>query len=101
MPKVKPHRLNVIGDFYVADDCCTACGVPETEAPGLFAYDKSGHCYVARQPAQPTELDQMLNAIRAQELGCVRYRGADKAVVRALAEARELAQWDGADAGAE
>lgn len=50
---------------------------------------------------QPAELDQMLNAIRAQELGCVRYRGADKAVVRALAEARELAQWDGADAGAE
>jgi len=32
MTTVKPHRLNVIGDFYVADDCCTACDVPEAEA---------------------------------------------------------------------
>ena len=50
---------------------------------------------------QPAELDQMLNAIRAQELRCVRYRGNDKAVVGALAKARELAQWDGADIDAE
>ena len=36
----------------------------------------------------------MLEAIRGQELGCIRYRGLDSAVVRRLAKAGELGQWD-------
>jgi len=34
--KPRPYRLNVIGDFYVEEGCCTLYGVPESIAPDLF-----------------------------------------------------------------
>ena len=33
---MQPHRLNVVGPFYVVDRCCTACGVPEVERERLL-----------------------------------------------------------------
>jgi len=89
-----PHRLNVVGDFYVTDGCCTACGVPEANAPNLFAYDPERHCYVCRQPVTPSELDGMVAAMAQQELGCIRYRGMDAAVMKALLERGEGSQVD-------
>ncbi|MDA7873761.1 ferredoxin [Rhodopirellula sp.] len=83
---VKPHPLNVIGDFYVEDGCCTACDVPQTEAPELFGMaDKPYyHCYVKRQPKSEPEQDQMLSAIACAELQCIHYRGIDPAIISRL-----------------
>jgi ferredoxin len=83
----RPHAQNAAGPFYVVDGCCTACGVPETVAPELFAYDSANRCYVKRQPATPEETEHALHVVRGQELGCVRYRGTDRFVLHRLAEA--------------
>lgn len=90
----KPHRLNVPGPFYVLDGCCTACGVPETTAPELFAYDCSDHCYVKRQPSSDEELERAMFVMWGQELECVRYAGTDPNVLRRLAEAGCSSQCD-------
>jgi ferredoxin len=90
----KPHSMNTAGPFYVVDGCCTACGVPEATAPEMFAYDSATHCYVRRQPMSDDEVERALQVIRGQELGCVRYRGADPAILRRLAEAGESAACD-------
>jgi hypothetical protein len=87
----KPHRLNVVGDFYIENGCCTACGMPEHEAPALFAWDQEQHCYVSKQPANPDEVRGMLNAIGSADLRCIRYKGRDPALLKALAEMGEIA----------
>ncbi len=84
--RTKPHPKNVDGSFYVADGCCTACGVPETAAPDLFAYDVEQHCFVKRQPATPAETDRMLRAVRGAELDCIRYRGVDPEILQRIRE---------------
>jgi len=89
-----PHRLNLVGDFYVEDGCCTACGVPEAEAPELFSWDDTVQCYVSKQPANPEELRRMLSAIACADLRCIRYRGRDPHVLAALYRAREIEQCD-------
>jgi hypothetical protein len=90
----KPHSLNIVGPFYVVDGCCTACGVPEATAPEMFGYDSAAHCYVRRQPESSDEVERALQAIRRQELGCVRYRGTDRVILRRLAEAGESGSCD-------
>lgn len=89
---VKPHPLNVIGDFYVEDGCCTACEVPLTEAPDLFGIttDDSYHCFVQRQPKSKGEFDQMLSAIACAELQCIRYRGNDADIFSRLSAMDEM-----------
>ena len=82
---VHAYSKNADGPFYVEDECCLACGVHEELAPGLFDWDGL-HCYVSRQPATPVELEGMLEAVDAAEVGCVRYRGADPSILRRLAE---------------
>jgi hypothetical protein len=84
-----PHPRNVPGPFYVVDGCCTACDVPVTEAPDLFAYDEACHCYVKRQPQSAEELDRALRAAWLAELQCIRYRGDDPEVLRRFAELGE------------
>ncbi len=86
---IRPHHLNAIGPFYVVDGCCTACNVPFSEAPSLFAYDDCNHCYVKRQPQTTDELDGMLRAMWAAELQCIRYRGEEPEVLRRLGELGE------------
>jgi hypothetical protein len=84
--RIRPHPQNVDGPFYVADGCCTACGVPSTSAPELFAWDSRDHCFVARQPSTPHETNQMLRAVRGAELNCIRYRGVDSDILSRFAE---------------
>jgi hypothetical protein len=80
----RPHPKNVPGAFYVEGGCCTACGIPESEAPDLFAFDGDGQCYVKRQPSNEPETYQMLTAMWASEMKCIRYRGGDPSVVARL-----------------
>lgn len=68
------YHLNVVGEFYVEDRCCTNCGVPQATAPTLFSEDES-QCFVVRQPDNARELEQMLDVLGTQELGCIRYAG--------------------------
>ena len=89
-----PDRLNVLGPFYVEDGCCTACAMAEHEAPELFAWDGSDHCYVKKQPTTSEELDHMVSAIACADLGCIRYRGRDARILQALAKVGEIDKCD-------
>jgi hypothetical protein len=77
------HPSNVPGDFYVENECCLLCGVPSHYAPGLFADDNTG-CWVARQPATPTEHAQMMTVLENQDLGCIKYRGKDPHIIEVV-----------------
>jgi len=88
------RACNLVGPFYVVDGCCPACGVPESEAPQLFASDDSDHCYVNKQAADPDELRQMVGAIAGAEHRCIRYRGRDQDVLVALRAIDEIDQCD-------
>jgi hypothetical protein len=73
--KNKPHPRNAPGDFYVEDGCCTTCDVPFYYAPDLFKYDNTEtHCFVSKQPANEAENYQIIKALWASELECIRYR---------------------------
>ena len=85
-----PHPKNVAGDFYVVDGCCTGCGVPEGTAPDLFGWDEDHHCFVKRQPTTGSDFDNALRTLRGAELQCIRYRGADVAVMQRIADLGEL-----------
>ncbi|MBA3459212.1 MAG: GNAT family N-acetyltransferase [Deltaproteobacteria bacterium] len=76
---VRPHPEAAPGDFYVAPNCCTRCGVPPVHAPALFR-DGEAACYVAKQP-NTDELPDMLEVMHYQEFDCVRYRGNDPEVL--------------------
>ncbi|MEX2171924.1 MAG: hypothetical protein WD851_21570 [Pirellulales bacterium] len=93
-----PHAVNVAGDFYVVDACCTMCGVPFEEAPELFdsVEDERGytHCFVKKQPANEQEQAHMINAIRYGELRCIRYGGKDQQTLASLAAVDELGVCD-------
>ncbi|GEL73278.1 ferredoxin [Myxococcus virescens] len=92
-----PHPMNVAGDFYVVDQCCTACGVPTHHAPETFAFENDqpgASCYVQRQPTSPEEVDRALMVVRCQEFGCIRYRGTDPVILRRLTEADSGDQCD-------
>ena len=79
-----PHALNVPGDFYVEDGCCTSCELPFTEAPGHFKYDDALHCFVCKQPSSPEDVDNMVSAVAVSDLSCVRYSGDDPETLRKL-----------------
>jgi len=92
-----PHPLNVPGDFYVEDGCCTLCLVPFTEAPGMFGLiedGKNSHCYIKKQPTSEVEEDQMASAMWAAELSCIRYAGSNQRIIQRLLELNEGAQCD-------
>jgi hypothetical protein len=87
----KPHPLNVPGDFYVEDGCCTLCDVPRTEAPDLFAITPTeDHCFVKRQPRTNDETNRMLSAIACAEVQCIHYRGNDPAIISRLSAMGEM-----------
>ena len=86
------YRLNVLGDFYVEDGCCTLCAMPFSEAPGLFGSiesDTESHCFVQKQPSNDEELDQMVSAIQCAELKCIRYKGTNRATQERLVQLNE------------
>jgi|HubBroStandDraft_2_1064218.scaffolds.fasta_scaffold1339779_1 hypothetical protein len=88
-----PHRLNVVGDFYVEAGCCTRCGVPWTLAPNLFQ-DHDDGCFVRKQPTTAEEFAKMLEVMRSQELYCVRYQGHDPATLKALRNSGQASNCD-------
>lgn len=79
------HPLNAKGDFFVAYDMCLFCDAPRSEAPELIDYDENGHCYFKRQPENPTELHQAIQAVRVSCIEAVRYGGSDLEILRAIA----------------
>lgn len=83
---IHPHPKNAAGPFYVQYGCCTACDVPMSEAPDLFAYDETHHCFVTRQPTTKQETDRMFRAVLGGEMECLRYRGNDLQIMRRMAE---------------
>jgi hypothetical protein len=91
----EPYRLNVVGDFYVEDGCCTSCGVPEHYAPDLFSPGAPDEqCYVKKQPTTSQELERMLEVFGIQDVGCIRYRGDDRVIRSTLERIGEGAQCD-------
>jgi hypothetical protein len=99
MSDIKPHPQNALGDYYVEYGCCTACEVPFSEAPDLFEYDDSCHCFVRRQPTTDEETNQMLSAIACAELQCIRYRGTDPKLFDRFAAMGEVDICDNPPAG--
>jgi hypothetical protein len=98
----RAYRLNIVGDFYVEDGCCTLCGVPGVTAPELFGgFNPDGtvpdgveQCWVKRQPVSTAELEAMVETMARQELACIRYRGTNQQIVARLSELGEGAQVD-------
>jgi hypothetical protein len=75
--------------FYVQEECCTSCGVPQSIAPELVGWRRDDgeiteQCYWIRQPANADELTAVVKIIHAQELGCHRYAGNDPEILRRL-----------------
>lgn len=96
MPR-PPHPANVPGDFYVEEGCCITCGVPMEEAPEIFAWAGGpdfSHCVVAHQPHAARAVDRTLNAMLSSEVDCIRYRGADRDIVRRIVEMGNQDQCD-------
>jgi hypothetical protein len=84
------HPLNVPGDFYVEDQCCTMCAVPHSEAPNLFGTtEDESHCFVKKQPGTEEEMAQMVSAIQCAELQCIRYAGTQRSIQIRLVEVNE------------
>jgi hypothetical protein len=97
MQKRIPHPANVPGDFYVEDGCCTACNMPFSVAPDLFASQPDGHCYVNKQPSEPREMHRMISAFTVQEVGCIRYKGRNRVIKIQLIGSGEGDQCDHLD----
>ena len=89
-----PFSENVPGDFYVEEGCCTSCEMPSQVAPALFSYAPDGHCYVSKQPKNASEMYQMVKAFEVQDVGCIRYRGANRVVQIKLIASGEGDQCD-------
>jgi hypothetical protein len=80
------------GFFYVADECCTNCGVPVAEAPNVFSWNETS-CFVRSQPRTLDDLQRVFAVLSMQELACVRYAGDDarvRAVLQRLGEADKV-----------
>lgn len=82
------HPKNAPGPFYVEGGCCLQCMAPHAEAPVMMGFDeKEGHCYVRQQPKTEEEIYQAICAVWASDVGCLRYAGSDREILRRLAEA--------------
>jgi len=74
-------------DFYVEEGCCFSCGVPQSIAPELVGWKDEAEllsCYWIRQPSTPEEVDRAIKILHTQEIGCHRYAGKDRAMLKRL-----------------
>jgi hypothetical protein len=80
------HPMSALGDFYVGNGQCLACGVPHVVAPDLIAWadDRKSHCVWLKQPESESELDRAITVLESQELDCHRYAGSDSEILRRL-----------------
>lgn len=64
---------NIAGKFYV-DDQCIACDACVMEAADFFAMnDDEGHAFVKKQPTNPNEIQNCMDALEAcpvEAIGC-------------------------------
>ena len=89
----KPHPRNAPGGFYVVDQECMTCGVPQHVAPELVEWDldsegRPNHCFFRKQPETALELIHAVRAVEGSCCGAVRYRGSDPEVIQKLKDAR-------------
>ncbi|QNN40473.1 MULTISPECIES: ferredoxin [Pedobacter] len=86
IPLPERYPENSMGDFYVENQVCIACGAPEAEAPDLMEHSKIeyGHCYFKKQPTTTDELDRAINAMQVSCISGIRYGGKDKAILKRL-----------------
>jgi len=77
---------SVPGDFYVEQDCCLSCGLPQHIAPGLVGRSEtgSGDCVWKKQPSTPQEIEQAIKVLQFQELTCHRYAGRNPSILAQL-----------------
>jgi hypothetical protein len=85
----QPHPQNALGDFYVEDTECMACGYPHVLAPDLMACehtpeDPHVHCYFKKQPADPWELKQAIDAVNGSCCGALCYSGSDREILKRI-----------------
>ena len=101
MTKIRPeaYPLNAPGDFIVLDEQCLICMAPEHEAPDLMGYfedpdgsNRRSHCYFARQPQTPEEIDRALRAIIVACCDALDYCGDDPRILARLRELRDEAE---------
>jgi hypothetical protein len=85
-PKLTPHPESAPGDFYVEKGMCLSCGVPHVVAPDLMGWagNERGHCIWKKQPATPKELDQAIEVLETQKLGCHRYVGDNPDILKRI-----------------
>ena len=83
MSSPKAYPENAPGPFYVEDDLCILCGIPESVAPNLVSMSRN-HCYFRKQPQSDVELEQAIQAVESCCCGAYRYRGTDPKVIERL-----------------
>jgi hypothetical protein len=79
-PTHTPEPTSAPGDFYVENECCISCGVPQAVAPDLVGWtddSEMSHCRWKKQPSTYGELQQAFAIFDGQEVGCHRYAGID------------------------
>ncbi len=77
--------MNVAGDFYVEENACILCGVPEVESNGLMSHSNEG-CYFIKQPQTPEEMEWAINAVAVSCISAVRYGGTNQKIIKRLYE---------------
>jgi hypothetical protein len=83
-PRFKPHPLSTPGDFYAANAACGSCGVPQVVAPELVGWTNAQHCFWLKQPDTLGELRRAMAVLETQELGCHRYAGRDREILKRI-----------------
>jgi hypothetical protein len=87
----RPHPKNAPGSFSVENEECITCGAAHVVAPDLMGWVEDAnqpgshnHCYFKKQPSEPGELKQALDAIAVSCCGALYYSGSDPEVLREL-----------------
>jgi hypothetical protein len=86
---------NIEGDFYATGSICTngtwmsdctACGLPEYEAPNLLAElnDLNLDTYFIKQPETAGEIEQAISASDVCCTDAIRYGGKDKKIIEKM-----------------
>jgi hypothetical protein len=76
-------------DFYIIEELCLTCRVPEAVAPTLIGFHDDAdagksHCYLKKQPSNAREVELAVKAVELCCCGAYGYRGTDPAVRRKL-----------------
>ena len=93
------NPLNAPGPFYTEANICSACLLPEGEAPELMGFEehldfpKFG-CFFRKQPETLEELDRAFQAMQVNCIDALRYGGKDPAILQHLREIGMESQCD-------